>query len=217
VFDDPVNFVDPTGEFAFMPLVAGAALACASGAAMNGGASLLFGRKPFLKSAGEGCIASVAFHGAGKVIGAATRWAKGALGRTGNAIAAGGRGAGGKAAGGGGGGDVPASTPVGRRSSPGATGPDAPQPSGAGRHNPQHVNAPYQPVQNAPGSALGREYSGHAFDQMRNRGLTPTVVENAIQTGTASPGNIAGTTVIHDAVNGVTVIINNAGRVVSVY
>jgi RHS repeat-associated protein len=113
--------------------------------------------------------------------------------------------------------DVPASVPVGRRSSPGAAGPDAPQPSGAGRHNPQHVNPPYQPVQNAPGSVLGREYSGHAFDQMRNRGLTPTVVENAIQTGSRAPGNTVGTTLIHDAGNNVTVIINSSGRVITVY
>ncbi|MEM1223524.1 MAG: DUF4258 domain-containing protein [Verrucomicrobiota bacterium] len=110
-----------------------------------------------------------------------------------------------------------ASTPVGRRSSPGSVGPDAPQPSGAGRHNPQHVNGPGQAVQNAPGTVNGRDFSGHAFDQMRNRGLTPSVVENAIQTGSRSAGGTPGTSMIHDAVNNVTVIVNDAGGVVTVY
>jgi filamentous hemagglutinin len=111
---------------------------------------------------------------------------------------------------------VPNSTPVGRRSSPGATGPDGPQPSGAGRHNPQHVNGSTQPVQNLPGVVNGREFSGHAFDQMRNRGLTPTVVENAIQTGQRIPGNTPGTSVFVDSANSVRVIVNKAGRVVTV-
>ncbi|NJM99049.1 MAG: hypothetical protein HC800_19590 [Phormidesmis sp. RL_2_1] len=109
------------------------------------------------------------------------------------------------------------STPVGRRSAISETGPDGIQPNGAGRHTPQHVNSPLQPTQNQPGVVNGREFSGHAFDQMRNRGLTPTVVENAIQTGTRSPGNTPGTTSIYDQANNVTAIINDAGKVITTY
>jgi len=59
----------------------------------------------------------------------------------------------------------------------------------------------------------GREYSGHALDRMQRRGLTPSVVENTIESGTS----MSGTTAYHDAVNNVTVIINtNSGRVVTV-
>jgi hypothetical protein len=35
------------------------------------------------------------------------------------------------------------------------------------------------------GTVEGQDYSGHAFDEMRNRGLVPSVVENATRT---SPG-----------------------------
>ena len=111
---------------------------------------------------------------------------------------------------------VDASTPVGRRSSPGSMGPDAPQPSAAGRHNPQHRNPTYQRAQNAPGVVNGRQYSGHVFDRMRNRGLTPTVIENTIRTGTRSPSR-DGTSLVHDPVNNVSVVLNESGGVITVY
>lgn len=83
-------------------------------------------------------------------------------------------------------------------------------------HTPQHVNSPLQPVQNAPGSVNGVDYSGHAFDQMRIRGLVPSVVENALRTGSRTPGTTPGTTVVTDSVNSVRVIINSSGRVITV-
>jgi len=101
--------------------------------------------------------------------------------------------------------------PVGRRHGIGTTGPDA-----AGLQTPQHINAPYQRVQNMPGSVGGRGFSGHAFDQMRNRGLVPSVAENTIQTGQKLPGSTSGTTVFFDPVNNVKVITNQAGRVITV-
>ncbi|NEQ42457.1 MAG: DUF4258 domain-containing protein [Leptolyngbya sp. SIOISBB] len=112
-----------------------------------------------------------------------------------------------------------ASTPVGRRIPIGEVGPDAPQPgSGAGRHNPQHYNPPYQQTQNEPAIIDGRPYSGHAQDQMRNRGLTPSVVENTIRTGRRSDGRFPGTTEIYDSTNNVTVVINDSnGRVITAY
>ena len=72
-------------------------------------------------------------------------------------------------------------------------------------------------ARNAPTMINGRSYSGHALDRMQERGLTPTVVENAIRSGNASPGNTPGTTVYRDAVNKVKVVVNDAAnRVVTV-
>src|SRR5262249_27549236 len=61
--------------------------------------------------------------------------------------------------------------------------------SAVGRRRAPLKNAPYQPIRNAPETIGGRDYTGHALDQMQNRGLTPTVIENTINTGTASAGN----------------------------
>jgi hypothetical protein len=77
-------------------------------------------------------------------------------------------------------------------------------------------NAPYQPLRNAAGEVNGRLYSGHAFDQMQNRGIMPSVVDNTIQNGVTFPTR-AGTTGFFDATNGVRVITNSeTGRVITV-
>jgi RHS repeat-associated protein len=104
---------------------------------------------------------------------------------------------------------VPASTPVGRRTRMMSEADQS-------YHTPQYVNPAWQPVQNVPGSVNGRPYSGHAFDQMRNRGLVPSVIENVLNTGIPSPGRTQGTTVVRDPVNSVNVIINSNGRVITV-
>jgi RHS repeat-associated protein len=79
------------------------------------------------------------------------------------------------------------------------------------------VNSPFQPSRNLPGEVGGRPYSGHAFDQMQNRGIMPSVVENTVQHGKTTPGKIPGTTAHYDPVNNVTVITDaNSGRVVTV-
>ncbi len=51
---------------------------------------------------------------------------------------------------------------------------------------------------------------------MRNRGVAPSVVENTISTGTRVPGNAAGTFDYIDNINGVNVVVNSSGRVVTV-
>ena len=77
-------------------------------------------------------------------------------------------------------------------------------------------NAPYQPIRNAPESIARRDYTGHALDQIQNRGLTPSVVENTIGQGTTFPTR-AGTTGFYDPVNNVRVITDSAsGRVITV-
>jgi RHS repeat-associated protein len=70
---------------------------------------------------------------------------------------------------------------------------------------------------NAPGNVNGIEYSGHTFDEMQSDGLTPTVVQNTIEYGSASPGNTSGTTVYYDSTNNVSVVTNSSGRVITVY
>ena len=62
---------------------------------------------------------------------------------------------------------------------------------------------------------LPRYQRGHAFDQMQKRGIMPSVVENAIQTGLRSADPIVGRFRYFDAVNNVTVILEGE-RVVTV-
>ena len=103
-------------------------------------------------------------------------------------------------------------TPVGRSgggnrptADPGPKGPDVwPNP-----------NAPAP--RNAPTTINGRDYSGHAIDRMQGRGYVPSVVDDAIRTGTPTAGNTPGTTVFTDTVNNLRVIVNSdTGRVVTI-
>ncbi len=78
--------------------------------------------------------------------------------------------------------------------------------------NPMKVPGP----QNTPTTIGGREFSGHALDQMQGRGFMPSVVENTIQRGTTFSTRV-GTTGYFDSVNRVRVITDAAsGRVVTV-
>jgi hypothetical protein len=77
-------------------------------------------------------------------------------------------------------------------------------------------NSPYQSVRNEASQINGRDFSAHAIDQMQNRGVIPSVVENALHTGTEFQTR-TGTTGMYDAVNNVRVIVNSeTGRVVTV-
>jgi RHS repeat-associated protein len=70
---------------------------------------------------------------------------------------------------------------------------------------------------NSPGSVSGRDYSGHAFDQMQSEGITPSVVNNTIENGGQVPGKMPGTTAYYDPVNNITVVTDSTtGRVVTV-
>ncbi len=71
------------------------------------------------------------------------------------------------------------------------------------------------PRTNSPGAVLGRAYSGHAFDQMQSRGVTPTVVEDTIKTGVKADSR-DGTTTYTSSANGVQVVLNKEGKVVTV-
>ncbi|NUL82785.1 MAG: DUF4258 domain-containing protein, partial [Armatimonadetes bacterium] len=70
--------------------------------------------------------------------------------------------------------------------------------------------------QNLPGEVFGRRYTGHAFDQMQARGIYPSAVEEAINQGESVPGR-AGRTVFWDKSNGMAVVLEMDGTVVTVY
>jgi RHS repeat-associated protein len=81
-----------------------------------------------------------------------------------------------------------------------------------GSRNFQMQNAPYQPLMNSRTVINNIEYSGHALDQMQNRGLTPTIVENALSVGNVSPGRYPGTMRVLDPFNNVTIIQDSITR-----
>lgn len=64
---------------------------------------------------------------------------------------------------------------------------------------------------NAPGEVGGRQYSGHAFDQMQGRGITPSVVDDAITSGQNLGGGM-----YYSSANNVSVVVNSQGRVITV-
>jgi len=67
---------------------------------------------------------------------------------------------------------------------------------------------------NAPGTVSGRDYSGHAFDRMQERGLTPSVIEDTIQRGTSTAGRDGAKIFTTDQA---TVIVNPNGSVKTVW
>ena len=75
----------------------------------------------------------------------------------------------------------------------------------------------YQPARQTPELINGRLYRGHALDQMQNRGIMHSTVENAIKTGRKSPGLKPGTSTFHDSINEVTVVLNENDQVITVY
>lgn len=77
---------------------------------------------------------------------------------------------------------------------------------------PHYQNA----TRHTPTTIQNRLYSGHALDQMQNRGFVPSVVENTINKGQVFSTK-SGTVGYYDCVNNVRVIINsNNGKVVTV-
>ncbi|MBS0647906.1 MAG: DUF4280 domain-containing protein [Verrucomicrobia bacterium] len=88
----------------------------------------------------------------------------------------------------------------------------------AGSKRDQHKNAPYQQTRNKRADIEGRSYSGHALDQMQNRGIPSSVSQHTIKHGQPSQATVKGKTMTHyyDKTNNVTVVCNEKGGVVSV-
>ncbi len=76
-------------------------------------------------------------------------------------------------------------------------------------------NATYPPLRH-PDTIVGdRIYSGHALDQMQNRGLMPSLIEHTLKTGVRSADPIPGRLRFFDPVNKITVITEE-NRIVTV-
>jgi filamentous hemagglutinin len=79
-------------------------------------------------------------------------------------------------------------------------------------------NPHYQARQNVSQVINGRQYSGHAIDQMRNRGIYASVVENAIKTGQRFQSNTNPTCwEFKDLLNNIKVVVDKTtGNVVTI-
>jgi hypothetical protein len=73
-----------------------------------------------------------------------------------------------------------------------------------------------QPTRNDPTTINGRIYTGHALDQMQNRGLVPSIVESTIGGGIPFSGNQPGTMGYFDPTNNLRIIVNSQGSVITV-
>ncbi len=69
---------------------------------------------------------------------------------------------------------------------------------------------------NAPETINGRPFSGHAIDQMQDRGVPLSVVEDTIQNGVSRPAR-DGAVSYYNAANNVSVVVNpSTGRVITI-
>jgi RHS repeat-associated protein len=68
--------------------------------------------------------------------------------------------------------------------------------------------------QNVPTTIGGRQYTGHALDQMQGRGLTPSVVEDTLARGVRTPGRDGASIFTTDQAR---VIVNPNGSIKTVY
>jgi len=75
--------------------------------------------------------------------------------------------------------------------------------------------APYQQIRNESAVIYGRKYVGHALDRMQDRGLMPSVIENAIQNSIGLPNKVAGRVQFYDSINNISVVTEN-GEVVTI-
>ena len=79
------------------------------------------------------------------------------------------------------------------------------------------LQAPLGPPRNLPGEFNGQPFSGHAFDQLQNRGIPPSVIDQAIRNGIPNPGNTPGTTRFFDPTNNLSVVRDNAtGNIITI-
>jgi hypothetical protein len=73
-----------------------------------------------------------------------------------------------------------------------------------------------KPPQNPQTTINGIDYSGHAQDQMQGRGIPPSAVEQAINSGESSPGE-RGRKQYYDPENNITAVTEPSGEVVTVH
>lgn len=85
-----------------------------------------------------------------------------------------------------------------------------------GRKGFELKNISFQKTRNALDIINGRLFSGHALDQMQNRGIMPSVVENTIKKGKPFPTG-AGTIGYYEGENNIRVILDSrSGKIITV-
>jgi uncharacterized protein DUF4258 len=77
-------------------------------------------------------------------------------------------------------------------------------------------NSKYQPTRNIVTNIDGRLYRGHALDQMQNRGIPPSVVEETLRNGKQVKTPSLGTVEYYDSANKIKVILNEQEEVITV-
>ena len=78
-------------------------------------------------------------------------------------------------------------------------------------------NPKYQPSKNVVTDINGHLYRGHALDQMQNRGIPPSVVENTIEKGEiVNVDKNLGTIEFYDPINKIKVVTNEREEIVTV-
>ncbi len=83
------------------------------------------------------------------------------------------------------------------------------------RRNP--FNEPGGPPRNEDELIDGRVYSGHALDQMENRGVPLSAVQQALN-GSPTPDKTEGRSDYYDAINKLTVVVDTAtGRIITIF
>lgn len=62
----------------------------------------------------------------------------------------------------------------------------------------------------------GRKYTGHALDRMQDRGFTPSVIENTINTGRVLPADFPGGLEYYDPINKIRAIVGEKGQIITI-
>jgi len=86
-----------------------------------------------------------------------------------------------------------------------------------GRKGNPFENSSFQPYRNSSTMIEGRPYAEHALDQMQNRGITPSVIEGAINNGISLPNKVSGRMQFYDSINNISVITEEGGVVTVFY
>ncbi|MDO3382376.1 RHS repeat-associated core domain-containing protein [Gilvimarinus algae] len=215
-YANPITYIDPTGELGLAGGLAGGLGNLGYQLSRNGGRfdCVDWGDVISWALMGSGAGAFARAGGAalrGAAANRALRFSRG--GGRGGAAAGGGRGG---AAAGGGRGSASAGSGGGRGGASAGSGRGREATGIKGSRGFELRNAPYQGVRNEMTTFNGTKFSGHALDQMQNRGIMPSVVLNVIRTGKIFRTR-AGTTGFYDAVNNIRVIIDSkTGKVITV-
>jgi hypothetical protein len=85
----------------------------------------------------------------------------------------------------------------------------------AGRRYAPLDYAPYQKIRNSQTIINGRKYSGHALDRMQDRGYTPSVIENVLNTGKAQISEL-GVVNYYDPINRIKVVVSKGGQIITI-